>query len=124
MVKNIHNSTKTNNKKIVQKIKDLIEQFHAEEISLTWVASKVYLNSSYVSRLLKKECGKNFTELLTQCRMEQAKQILKDPTVKINEASEKVGILDAQYLSRHKFKKYTGLTPSEYRDHFEDIFSN
>ena len=123
LAENIHNKTRSNNKKVVEKVIDIIEQFHAEEISLTWVASKVHLNSSYVSRLIKKECGKNFTELLTQCRMEKAKQLLKDPTIKINEASEKVGILDAQYFSS-KFKKYTGLTPSEYRDHFEDIFSN
>jgi two-component system, response regulator YesN len=123
LVKKIHNATKTTNKKIVQKVVDLIEQYYAEEISLTWVASKVHLNSSYVSRLLKKECGKNFTDLLTGCRMEKAKELLRNPEIKISEASEKVGILDAQYFSS-KFKKYTGLTPSEYRDHFEDIFTS
>jgi two-component system response regulator YesN len=121
LAEDVYNETRTNHKKIVQKVLDIIYQFYGQEISLTWVASQVHLNSSYISRLLKNECGMNFTELLTLHRMEQAKQLLKDPAIKIYEASEKVGIFDAQYFSS-KFKKYTGLTPSEYRDNFDDIF--
>lgn len=121
MLQKIQDETKMNHKKVVQTILDIIEQSYQEEITLTAVAAQVYLNSSYVSRLLKRECGKSFTELLTECRMEKAKELLKDPTNKINEVAENVGMPDAQYFSS-KFKKYTGLTPSEYRDHFEDIF--
>jgi two-component system response regulator YesN len=117
----IYRKTHTNHKKIVQKALDLIASHYMKDITLTWIAGQVYLNTSYLSRLFKNECNENFTVLLTKHRMEKAKLLLKDPSIKIYDVAGQVGIADPQYFAV-LFKKHTGMSPSSYRDHFEEIF--
>jgi two-component system response regulator YesN len=117
----IYKSTRSRHQKIVRQVLDLIENHFMEDISLTWVSERVHLNSSYISRLLKNETGETFTDLLTKRRMERAKELLRDPHAKIYEVADRVGMEDAHYFSI-KFKKFTGMTPSEYRDNFNALF--
>src|SRR5690606_19905451 len=121
MSRNIFQKTNNHHKRVIEKIIQLVEKNYAGNINLEWLSSQIHLNSNYLSRLIKKEIGLTFTELLTNTRIENAKQLLKDPTCKIYEVSERVGFEDAQYFSA-KFKKETGITPTEYRDHSNEIF--
>jgi two-component system, response regulator YesN len=113
--------TRTGHKKIGDRVLALISEHYRESISLLWVSEKVHLNSNYLSRLIKAECNQTFTELLTRYRLEKAKQLLRDPQCKVYEVAELVGFTDPQYFAT-RFKKYVGLTPSEYRDNFDDLF--
>ncbi|TVX99390.1 response regulator [Paenibacillus cremeus] len=117
----IFQKTHSSHKKLVQQVLRLIQSHYMNDLTLNWVAKQVHLNTSYLSRLLKNECGENFTQLLAKQRIDQAKALLKDPTVKIYEVSDKVGIADPHYFAV-LFKKQTGMSPSEFRDHFEEIF--
>ena len=47
--------------------------------------------------------------------MEKAKQLLKDARFKITDISSRVGYSDGNYFGK-SFKKYSGLSPSEYRE--------
>ncbi len=94
-------------------IMDYLSQNYAEKISLNQVAEQVYMNASYVSRLLKKATGKTFTDLLLEVRIEKAKELLRGAT-KVYEVGELVGIENPKYFSQ-VFKKHTGATPSEFR---------
>ena len=51
---------------------------------------------------------------LNAVRLERAKQLLSDPSNKVAEVGQKVGIENTDYFAR-RFKQYTGMTPSEYR---------
>lgn len=110
-----------NYKNIVGRVIDLIETHYSENITLGWIAEKVHFNSSYLSRLIKNECNETFTDLLTKYRMEKAKEMLKDPDMKMYEISESVGFSDPHYFS-NKFKKIMGVTPTEYRDTMNALF--
>ena len=90
-----------------------MEHYH-ENISLTSVADHVHLNSSYLSRLYKKETNLNLTEKITTIRMEKAKLLLKTTDLKIYELASLVGIENPTYFSI-LFNKYTGQYPKEYR---------
>ena len=78
----------------------------------------MYFSSSYVCTLFKNETGKTLNQYLTEFRMEKAKSLLKDSRYKINDISSKVGYSDGNYFGK-TFKKFVGLSPSEYREHFE-----
>jgi two-component system response regulator YesN len=65
--------------------------------------------------MFKRETGKNFVDYLNDIRIEKAKELLKDISLKTYEVAEKVGIPDAHYFSR-LFKKYVGITPTEFRE--------
>ena len=56
----------------------------------------------------------NFINYLTSKRMEKAKELLKNPRLKIYEISTAVGYENSRYFSSI-FKKYTGQTPIDYR---------
>ncbi len=73
------------------------------------------LSASYISTLFKKE-NTTFVKFLTMLRIEKAKQLLAHSSNKIIDISEQVGYADPYYFS-HCFKKYTGISPKEYRAH-------
>jgi YesN/AraC family two-component response regulator len=63
--------------------------------------------------LFNKELGVKFITLLTQHRVEQAKQLLKDGKLKIYAISQMVGYNDVGYFCK-VFKKYTGMSPGDF----------
>ena len=65
--------------------------------------------------LLKQETGKSISQHLTHLRLEKARQLLRDPELKIYEVSQMVGYPNQYYFSVW-FKKNTGMTPTEYRN--------
>lgn len=103
-------------------IKDTIrvidENIGNENLSLRWIAGTVlYTNVDYLGKLFKKETGKNFSYYVMEKRMEMAKSLIvggkKD---RIYEVAEKVGYgSNSQYFSQ-VFKKYTGVSPLEYKE--------
>lgn len=111
----INNYNNRNIKLVLRKAIDYINEHYTEQITLNDVAENVYVSSYYISRMFKKELGKNFVDYLNGLRMEKAKELLKDPKYKTYEIAELVGIPDAHYFSR-LFKKHEGVTPTEYRD--------
>jgi two-component system response regulator YesN len=112
-----------NNKKIKLALKramDYIREHYNEQLTLSQVSENIYLSSYYISRLFKKELGKNFVDYLNEIRIDKAKELLKDIKYKSYEIAEMVGISDAHYFSK-LFKKHVGMAPTEYR---ESITSN
>lgn len=111
----INNYNNRSIKLVLRNAIDYIHEHYSEQLTLNDVASHVYVSTSYLSRMFKKELGKNFVDYLNGLRIEKAKELLRDPRYKTYEVAEVVGIPDAHYFSR-LFKKYEGLSPTEYRD--------
>ena len=97
-------------------IKDYISQKYMNEtLSVKDISDHVFLSTSYVCTFFKNETGQTLNQYLTEFRMEKAKQLLADPRYKIADISSRVGYSDGNYFGK-SFKKYTGLSPSEYRE--------
>lgn len=86
-----------------------------ETLSVKNISEHVFLSASYVCTFFKNETGQTLNQYLTEYRMERAKQLLADPRYKITDISSRVGYSDGNYFGK-SFKKYTGFTPSEYRE--------
>lgn len=99
-----------------QKILDYIqEHFSEQSFSLGELSDHFYLSESYLTRLLKKETGCAFSEILTKMRIEHAIALLKQyPEMKLVEVADRSGFASQHYFSR-VFKEQTGVTPKEYR---------
>lgn len=91
-----------------------MQEHFAERLSLNEVAEMNYISPWHLSKLLKKETGENFVDLISRIRVDNAKKLLKNPALKIYEISERVGFSDIAYFSK-TFKKLAGVTPVEYR---------
>lgn len=94
--------------------KQYIQLHFSEPLSLETVAAEVKLTPVYFSSIFKKVTGQNFHDYLTQVRINEAKNLLKEPGKSIIEISIAVGYTDNKYF-RKLFKKYTGIKPSDYR---------
>ncbi|MFC4321514.1 response regulator [Litchfieldia salsa] len=108
---------KSNHSVIIQKIMEMVEKNLANtDLSLKWVANKVYMNADYLGKLFKQETGQKFSSYVTQMRVNKAiEQINVMEEVKVFEIAEMIGYGDnPQYFSQ-VFKKLTGYSPSEYK---------
>ena len=86
-----------------------------QHLSLGEVAEHVYVSQWHLSKLLNRETGQSFFDLLSGMRISRAKELLADPAIRIHEIAEKTGFSDVAHFSR-SFKKITGCTPGEYRN--------
>lgn len=98
----------------VRLAKKYIAKNYKENITLAQVAEAVSLSRVYFSILFKRETGMNFLEYINQCRIDAAKEMLKDIRYNIGEVAEASGFQDSRYFSK-VFKKAVGISPSDYR---------
>ena len=85
-----------------------------ERLSLSDVAENVYVSQWHLSKLINRHTGQSFFDLLSGMRIERAKALLADPTMRVHAVAERTGFSDVAHFSR-SFKKLTGRTPGEYR---------
>lgn len=85
-----------------------------QHLSLSAVADHVYVSQWHLSKLLNRETGKSFFDLLGSMRVEKSKTLLRTPGMNIQDVAEQTGYTDVAHFSR-TFKKLTGQTPGEYR---------
>lgn len=98
----------------IEKAKDYIEKNYYKDINMAVVSNYVSLNYSYFSSIFNKDTGMNFSDYLNFVRIEKAKVLLKNIDYKIHEISEMVGYKNPKHFTKN-FKKFTKLTPVEYR---------
>ncbi|WP_165452492.1 response regulator [Paenibacillus thalictri] len=113
--------TQTNVSSLIGKVQAYINsRLQEEELSREQIAASVYLNPAYLSRLFKKETGITLTDFIVKERMERAKELLKEGTLKISSIAEQTGYSHFSHFAK-SFKKIVGMTPQEYRKQFHDI---
>lgn len=101
-------------KKPIREAIRFIEANYNKPISLGDVAEAVWLNPVYFSNLFKKETGENYIDYVHKYRINIAKEKLRTTNNTINQICYAVGYDDPNYFVK-LFKKYVGLTPSEFR---------
>ncbi|WP_166239032.1 helix-turn-helix domain-containing protein [Paenibacillus turpanensis] len=102
-------------KQMVEKTLMLIsEKFISPDLSLESCADQFGTSPYTLSRAFKQMTGVNFIDYVTNLRIERAKELLRETDKKINEIAESVSYQHT-YFNRI-FKKYEGVTPSQYRE--------
>lgn len=105
-----------NNSNVIFRVEQLVQQRCSDSaLSVKDLSDAVYLTPTYLSSLYKKKTGKTLGQYITECRVERAKLLLSDNKLKLYNISSMVGYDDSNYFTK-LFKKYVGVTPSEYRE--------
>jgi len=86
------------------------------DISLNNISKYVFLSSSYFTRAFKEEMGISPISFLLKVRIERAKELLVDTDHKVSDIALSVGFSNQQRFNEI-FKKYSNLTPLQYRKH-------
>ena len=109
-----HNG-KMSQRDALQRVSRYIRDHLDKEISLTDAAAAAFLSPNYLTHLIKKETGRTFTDMVTDRRLEKAKELLGTSRHRVREVAYLCGFADEAYFNR-RFKQLMGLTPRQFRD--------
>ena len=105
------------NPKTSARLKAILSFIHEnfeKKISLDDIANSVHLCKSECCRFFKKHMQESLFDYLLRYRIEQSIPYLRNPEFSITETALCCGFSDAGYYSR-MFKRYTGMSPRDYR---------
>lgn len=92
-----------------------IAENYSDIHSVSNIAEAIHLNADYLTRLFKKETGKNICSYLMEYKLNIASNMLRTTNLSISDISTRVGIENISYFSK-KFKEQFGVQPVTYRN--------
>ena len=101
---------------LVRRALAYMQQHYTEKLILSEVADACYVSQWHLSKLLNRYAGKSFNDILNTLRIEEAKRLLSDPSLRIGDIGEMVGYADPAHFAK-VFKKLTDMSANEYRSH-------
>lgn len=98
----------------IKTMKQFIQEHYSENLNLDTIAGSAFLSASYASRLFKKVLNISVMDYLLKIRIDEAKKMLKENELQIEEIAARAGYSDSSYFTK-VFRKAEGVTPSQYR---------
>jgi AraC-like DNA-binding protein len=99
----------------ISRARAYIVEHHADEMSLTQVASAVNMSAFYFCKSFRKATGLTFTDYVARVRVEKVKNLLLNPNKRVSEAAYEAGFQSLSQFNR-VFRRVAGEAPSVYRD--------
>ncbi len=99
----------------LQKLELYLNQHYMEKLSLNSISTQLHIGRTKLCTLAKElSGGKTLSSLITQRRIEAARNLLVQSDIPISSVAEQVGIEDYNYFSK-VFRSVVGTTPSNFR---------
>lgn len=86
-----------------------------QDISLTELASNLYMSISSLSRYFTKKMGMSFVEYVKKFRLQKVREDLRISSVSVTQIAVENGFSNSSSLNR-SFREVYHITPSEYRE--------
>jgi AraC family transcriptional regulator len=102
-----------------KRVVEFIEEHLTEDISLAALAELVDLSLYHFARAFTQSFGAPPHRYHMARRMDRAKSLLQRPALSVTQIGARIGFRETSSFTR-AFRKFTGLTPTEYRRHRED----
>ncbi len=110
----VFNYDSTKNNEHIKKAMLYISHNFNQPITLAEVAKNINLHPAYFSSLFRQSTSYSFKEYLNMVRIEESKRLLANTDFSIIDIAIASGFDDQSYFAK-VFKKYTGLTPKQFR---------
>lgn len=114
----IKNKTHTIDSKYIQTILEYIDQ-DIVNVTLNSVADKFKISTAHLSRVFKKQTGTNFSDYVSQKRLDQACHLIITTDMKISDIVGTLGYQNINYFNRI-FKLQYNVTPTQYRKQYQE----
>ena len=98
-------------------VREYIHEHLNQNLTLTKLAARANLSTHYFATLFKQSTGLTPHQYVTKCRLEKAKQLLRQTNLPIIEIGQEVGFQNQSHFTR-VFRQYLKVTPKAYRDSF------
>ncbi len=98
---------------IAPAVKYIKKNYKEQKITNEFLAKECNISEIYLRKLFNKHLKTTPKQYIAEMRLQKAKQLLSEGTLKINSISEECGFQSSYNFCRF-FKEKTGLTPTEY----------
>ncbi|MDK2798727.1 MAG: hypothetical protein PWQ70_346 [Clostridiales bacterium] len=112
-----HKEVKKENKHsfIVNSIKDFIElNYYSKNLNSKQIAADFKMSKVYLGKIFKDSTQKSISQYINEVRLKKAAQLIASEKYSIREILDKIGF-ESESTFYKLFKKYYGVTPSQYR---------
>ncbi len=100
---------------IIKKVQDMVvKDYSKPDLSLCSISQALNISYCYLSKIFKQKTGSSFVNYLTSVRMMNAKRLLLDGGLRINEVSNAVGYSSSAYFIT-AFRKFFDISPGDYK---------
>jgi len=106
---------------IVVEAKLYIEKNYQSALTVNEIAAALFISAPYLYRLMREEVGVSPAHYLNNLRIRHAMSLLRLTTLPVSTISSNAGFETEQSFYR-QFKKQMGITPSQYRELYTDLF--
>lgn len=106
----------------MNQIKEYLDNNFSKKIQLGMMAEEFYISKFHMSREFKKAYGITIANYIIAKRITYAKELLRFTDMQIEKIGRLCGIEDNSYLNK-VFRKFEGITASEYRKKWKGISS-
>ena len=96
-------------------VKFIDENYTNNNLNAAAVAESLGVHAAYLSKKFKEQTGEGLLEYINKVRIHNAKRILLEENVSVEDAALSVGIASVRSFARI-FKKYEGMAPGEWRN--------
>ncbi len=103
--------------KLAVAVANYVQHHMSENISTEALAQSLFMGRSYLSTKFHRETGSKLNDFILRQKTEEAKRLLRYTDRSAAAIGEYLAFSSPAHFTR-VFKKYVGLTPNEYRDHW------
>ncbi len=111
----INKSNLDSGNSLVSSIVNIIKHYYYLPMTLDSIAKRFSVSSSLVAHEFKKEMGISIMTYKLNCQIEEACNLLRISDMSIIDIAQMTGFNHSSYFTK-TFKKYTKMTPKEYRN--------
>lgn len=105
--------------KHIYEIEWFINSHLKQKISLADVAQHICLSTRQVSRIIAKEYGCSFADLVANKKLTSAEMLIKNTNIPVGEIAAQANLGSANYFYT-LFKKHYGISPLQYRKRYRN----
>lgn len=91
--------------------------FQDSSLSVNQLAKELHFTPAYLCQVFKAQAGTTINSYINSFRINKSKELLQNKDNKLYEISVSVGYNSPDQFTKY-FKKYVGITPSEYRERY------
>lgn len=111
-----NNKNYSNSYKLFSKAMEfIVSRYHEQEFTVEMLSNAVGVSPVHLRRVFLNCCGSSPKKTIQNIRFEQAKLLLTNSNLTINEIALKVGFCDQFHFSK-SFKEAVGISPTEYKN--------
>jgi AraC-like DNA-binding protein len=95
-------------------MEDYIKTHLRQSLTIEKMAQAMYMSPAQFTRMMRRQTGKSFVEVLTEYRIEEAKRLLRETEWSIAAIARHIGLKSSTYFIK-LFGDKTGCSPNNYR---------